>query len=50
MWRRWFGGMAEENPADLVVIGRGALQELFGRMRTHVYSIIRETPCPVISC
>jgi nucleotide-binding universal stress UspA family protein len=40
---------AEENQADLVVIGRGVLQELFGRMRTHVYSIIRETPCPVIS-
>lgn len=41
--------LAEENQADLVVIGRGVLQELFGRMRTHVYSIIRETPCPVIS-
>jgi len=35
--------------ADLVVIGRGALHELFGRMRTHVYSVIREAPCPVIS-
>jgi len=41
--------VAEENHADLVVTGRGVLQELFGRMRTHVYSIIRETPCPVIS-
>jgi len=40
---------AEENQADLVVIGRGVLQELFGRMRTHVYSVIREAPCPVIS-
>lgn len=40
---------AEENEADLVVIGRGVLQELFGRMRTHVYSVIREAPCPVIS-
>jgi nucleotide-binding universal stress UspA family protein len=40
---------AEEQHADLVVIGRGALHELFGRMRTHVYSVIREAPCPVIS-
>ena len=40
---------AEETEADLVIIGRGVLQELFGRMRTHVYSVIREAPCPVIS-
>jgi len=40
---------AEQNQADLVVIGRGVMQELFGRMRTHVYSVIREAPCPVIS-
>jgi hypothetical protein len=31
------------------VIGRGVMQGLFGRMRTHVYSVIREAPCPVIS-
>jgi nucleotide-binding universal stress UspA family protein len=40
---------AEENHADLVVIGRGLIHEQFGRMRTHVYSIIREASCPVIS-
>lgn len=40
---------AEENSADLVVIGRGAMSKLFGRMRTNVYSIIRDTQCPVIS-
>jgi nucleotide-binding universal stress UspA family protein len=40
---------AEENHADLVIIGRGVMQETFGRMRTNVYSIIRESPCPVIS-
>jgi nucleotide-binding universal stress UspA family protein len=40
---------AEENRADLVIIGRGVMQEPFGRMRTNVYSIIRESPCPVIS-
>ena len=40
---------AELHHADLVVIGRGVMQEVFGRMRTHVYSVIREAPCPVIS-
>ena len=40
---------AGQHHADLVVIGRGVMQERFGRMRTHVYSVIREAPCPVIS-
>lgn len=40
---------AEENRADLVIIGRGVMQETFGRMRTNVYAIVREAPCPVIS-
>jgi len=35
--------------ADLVVIGRGVIQGAFGRLRSHAYSIIRESPCPVIS-
>jgi nucleotide-binding universal stress UspA family protein len=40
---------ARDLDADLVVIGRGDLQHLLGRLRTHAYSIIRESPCPVIS-
>jgi len=40
---------AEENHIDLVIIGRGVIQEAFGRLRTNVYAIIREAPCPVIS-
>jgi nucleotide-binding universal stress UspA family protein len=40
---------AEENHADLIVIGRGVIRESFGRLRTNVYSIVREAPCPVIS-
>ena len=40
---------ARSGHADLIVIGRGVAQDLLGRMRTHVYSIIREAPCPVIS-
>ena len=35
--------------ADLVVIGRGHATRTLGRLRTNVYSIIRQSPCPVIS-
>jgi nucleotide-binding universal stress UspA family protein len=35
--------------ADLVVIGRGVLQEKLGRLRTSAYAIIRNAPCPVLS-
>jgi len=40
---------AFELNSDLVVIGRGVLQEPFGRLRTNAYAIIRESPCPVLS-
>ena len=35
--------------ADLVVIGRGRATHALGRLRSNVYSIIRDAPCPVIS-
>jgi nucleotide-binding universal stress UspA family protein len=35
--------------ADLIVIGRGKLHENLGRLRTHSYAIIRNSPCPVLS-
>jgi len=35
--------------ADLLVIGRGKVTRTLGRLRTNVYSIIRQSPCPVIS-
>jgi nucleotide-binding universal stress UspA family protein len=35
--------------ADLVVIGRGLATRTLGRLRSSVYSIIRDAPCPVIS-
>ncbi len=35
--------------ADLVVMGRGRATRTLGRLRSNVYSIIREAPCPVIS-
>jgi len=40
---------ARRHGADLVVIGRGILHETLGRLRTHVYGIIRQSPCPVLS-
>ena len=40
---------ALQHRADLVVAGRGHLTARLGRLRTHVYSLIRESPCPVIS-
>jgi len=35
--------------ADVIVIGRGAVQSSFGRLNNACYSIIRSAPCPVIS-
>ncbi len=35
--------------AQLVVIGRGRMQDFLGRLRTNVGAIIRESPCPVLS-
>jgi nucleotide-binding universal stress UspA family protein len=35
--------------ADVIVIGRGAIQTSFGRLNNACYSIIRAAPCPVIS-
>lgn len=40
---------ALQHGADLVLIGRGALQGTLGRLRTHAYGIIRNAPCPVLS-
>jgi nucleotide-binding universal stress UspA family protein len=41
--------VAEREGADLVLIGRGLTQATFGRLRTHAYEIIRNSPCPVLS-
>ncbi|MCU1238159.1 MAG: UspA domain protein [Candidatus Solibacter sp.] len=35
--------------AGTVVIGRGSASGDFGRLRTNAYSIIRQSPCPVVS-
>ncbi|HEU0121670.1 MAG TPA: universal stress protein [Bryobacteraceae bacterium] len=41
--------VAETVHADLVVLGRHSDKGLLGRLRTHSYAIIRESPCPVLS-
>jgi nucleotide-binding universal stress UspA family protein len=38
----------EDNRADLLIIGR-PVGGMLGRLRTHSYALIRESPCPVIS-
>jgi nucleotide-binding universal stress UspA family protein len=40
---------AHDLGADLVIIGRGHIQEPLGRLRSNSYAIVRESPCPVIS-
>ena len=35
--------------ADLVVIGRGHMPDVLGSWRSHVYPIIRSSPCPVLT-
>jgi nucleotide-binding universal stress UspA family protein len=40
---------ALQHQADLLLIGRGALQQSLGRLRTHSYGIIHNAPCPVLS-
>jgi len=35
--------------ADILVIGRSSASGAFGRLRATAYSIIRQSPCPVVS-
>ena len=38
-----------EEKADLLVVGRGRERETLARMWSHLYTILREAPCPVLS-
>jgi len=40
---------AHQDGADLILIGRGSIQSTLGRLRTHAYGIVRQSPCPVLS-
>ncbi len=42
------GAVAKHN-ADLLVIGRGVIQGVLGRLRTNAHELIRRSPCPVLS-
>jgi nucleotide-binding universal stress UspA family protein len=44
---RQIAGEIEE--ADLVITGRGRLDETMGQLRTHAYEIIANAPCPVLT-
>jgi nucleotide-binding universal stress UspA family protein len=41
--------LAGESKADLLVIGRKAAAGVLGRLEMTAYSIIRQSPCPVVS-
>ena len=41
--------VVEDSRADLLIIGRASGNGMLGRLRTHSYALIRESPCPVIS-
>lgn len=42
-------GCAAREKADLLVIGRSVEGGMLGRLRENAYSIIRQSPCPVVS-
>jgi nucleotide-binding universal stress UspA family protein len=42
-------GYAAREKADLLVIGRSVEEGMLGRLKANAYSIIRQSPCPVIS-
>jgi nucleotide-binding universal stress UspA family protein len=42
-------GAAGREKADLLVIGRSVAEGMLGRLKANAYSIIRQSPCPVVS-
>jgi len=40
---------AESHHGDLVLIGRGVMPRFAGGLRSQVYAIVRDAPCPVLS-
>jgi nucleotide-binding universal stress UspA family protein len=41
--------IAVDEKADLVIVGRGHAKGALSRAWSHLYTIIRESPCPVLS-
>lgn len=46
---RTVAAAAERHKADLLVIGRGRIQGVLGRLRSNAHDIIRMSPCAVLS-
>jgi nucleotide-binding universal stress UspA family protein len=46
---QYIAEISADRAADLIVLGRGKTQELFGTLRTHTYDILRQASCPVLS-
>lgn len=40
---------AHEEGADLIILGRGAIQDGLGGVLAHAHAIIQRSPCPVLS-
>jgi nucleotide-binding universal stress UspA family protein len=41
--------VASRRKADLLVIGRGRVSGVVGRLRANAYAMLRESPCPVVT-
>lgn len=41
--------VVESHGIDLVITNRGHLHHPFGKLRTHIYDIVLQSPCPVLS-
>jgi nucleotide-binding universal stress UspA family protein len=41
--------VVQAHDVDLVVANRGHIQHPFGKLRTHTFEIVLESPCPVLS-
>jgi nucleotide-binding universal stress UspA family protein len=41
--------IARREKIDLIITGRGKVQETFGRVRTQIFQMVHEAPCPVLS-
>jgi nucleotide-binding universal stress UspA family protein len=41
--------VAKDVGANVLVVGRGHVEGVMGRLRTHAYAILRESPCPVVA-
>ena len=48
-WPEGIRQTAIDEAADLVIVGRGHARASVSRVWSHLYTVIRESPCPVIS-